>query len=151
MIPLNSDFTRGLFKFGSCLLLFITSVLFKIVLIVSSFFKISILFFKMPNASLFFGLYVDIKGVMFSSFFSWTLNKSSLGISKALVIPDFIICNGYFLSIKVVVSSFKWVSSVDLFEINIQSLHAKEKGMLIFVCFGWHELEFKYCLESVAL
>ena len=85
MIPLNSDFTRSLFKFGSCLLLFITLVLFKIVLIVSSFFKISILFFKMPKASLFFGLYVDIKGVMFSSFFSWTLNKSSLGISTALV------------------------------------------------------------------
>ena len=90
LISLNLDFTRSLFKFGSCLLLFITLVLFKIV-IVSSFFKISMLFFKMPKASLFFGLYVDIKGVMFSSFFSWTLNKSSLGISKALVIPDFII------------------------------------------------------------
>ena len=49
------------------------------------------------------------------------------------------------------VSSFKRVSSVDLFEIIVQSLHAKEKGMLIFVCFGWHELKFKYCLESVAL
>ena len=98
MISLNSDFTRSLFKFGSSLLHFITLVLFKIVLIVSSFFKISILlvFFKMQKASLFFGLYVDIKGVMFSSFFSWTLNKSSLGISKALVIPDFIICSGFF-------------------------------------------------------
>ena len=101
MISLNSDFTRSLFKFGSCLLLFITLVLFKFILIVSLFFKISILFFRMPKASLFFGLYVDIKGVMFSLFFSWTLNKSSLGISKALVIPDFIICSGYFLSIKV--------------------------------------------------
>ena len=87
---------------------------------------------------------------MFSSFFFWTLNKSSLGISKALVIPDFIICSGYFLSIKVVVSSFKRVSSVDLFEIIVQSLRAKEKGMLIFVCFRWQELKFKYCLESVA-
>ena len=56
-----------------------------------------------------------------------------------------------FFSIKVVVSSFKQVSSVDLFDIIVQSLHAKEKGMLIFVCFGWHELKFKYCLESVAL
>ena len=83
----------------------------------------------MPKASIFFGFYVDIKGVMFSSFFSWTLNKSSLGISKALVIPDFIICSGYFLSIKVVVSSFKRVSSVDLFEIIVQSLRAKEKGV----------------------
>ena len=53
-----------------------------------------------------FGLYVDIKVVMFSSFFSCTLNKSSLGISKALVIPDVIICCGYFLSIKVVAISF---------------------------------------------
>ena len=66
--------------------------MFKIVLVVSSFFKVSILFFEMPKASLFFGLYVDIKGVMFP-FFSWTRNKSSLGISKALVIPDFIICS----------------------------------------------------------
>ena len=104
----------------------------------------------MPKASLFFGLYVDIKDVNFSSFFSWTL-KFSLGMSKALVIPDFIICSGYFLSIYVVVSSFKRVSSVDLFEIIVQSLRAKEKGTLIFVCFGWHELKFKYCLESVAL
>ena len=100
-------------------MLFITLVLFEIVLTVSSFFKISILFFKMPKASLFFGLYVAIKGVMFSSFFSWTLNKSSLGISKPLVIPDFIICSGYFLSSKVVIRSFKRVSSVDLFEITV--------------------------------
>ena len=60
--------------------------------------------------------------------------------SKALFIPDFIICSGYFLSIKVVVSSFKRVSSVDLFEIIVQSLRAKEKGMLIVLCFGWHIL-----------
>ena len=60
----------------------------------------------------------------------------SLGISKALVIPDFIICSGYFLSIKVVVSSFKRVSCVDVFEIIVQNLRAKEKGILIFVCFG---------------
>ena len=71
LIPLNSNFTSSLFKFGSCLLLFITLVLFKIVLTVSLFFKISISVFKMPKASLFFGLYVDIKGVMFFSFFSW--------------------------------------------------------------------------------
>ena len=151
MVPLNSDFTRRLFKFGSCLLLFFTLVLFKIVPIVSSFFKISILFFKMPKASLFFELYADIKMLCFTSFFSWTLNKSSLGIFKALVIPDFIIFSGYFLSIKVVVSSFKRVSSVDLFKIIVQSLRVKENGMLIFVCLGWHALKFKYCLESVAL
>ena len=90
----------------------------------------------MPKASIFFGFYVDIKGVMFSSFFSWTLNKSSLGISKALVIPDFIICSGYFLSIKVVVSSFKRVSSVDLFEIIVQSLRAREKGVNFFFFLG---------------
>ena len=40
---------------------------------------------------------------------------------------------------------------MDLFEIIVQRLCAKEKGMLIFVCFWWHELKFKYCLESVAL
>ena len=105
----------------------------------------------MPKASLFFGLYVDIKGVMFSSLFSWTLNQSSLGISKDLVIPDFIICSGYFLSIKVVVCSFKRVSSEDLLEIIVQSLRAKQMGMLIFVCFGWLELKLKYCLESLDL
>ena len=85
------------------------------------------------------------------SFFFWTLNKSSLGISKAVVIPEFIICSGYFLSINVVVSSFKRLSSIDLFEVIVQSLRAKEKGMLILGCFGWHELKFKYYLESVAL
>ena len=86
-----------------------TIVLFKFFFIVSSSFKMSILFFKMPKTSLFFGLYVEIKGFMLYSFFSWTPNKSFLCIS------DFIICSGYFLSIKVAVSSFKPVPSMDLF------------------------------------
>ena len=68
------------------------------------------------------------------------LYKSFLGISKVLVIPDIIICSGYFLSIKVEVSAFKPVPSMDLFEIIIHCLRAKVKGVLDIVCFGWHEI-----------
>ena len=33
----------------------------------------------------------------------------------------------------------------------MQIRFAKLYGMLVFVCFGWQELKFRYCLESVSL
>ena len=67
LFSLNSDFIKMRLRFGSWRLPFMNFVFFIILFIVLSCLKIFIFAFNIPNTSLFFGLYVEINGVMFIS------------------------------------------------------------------------------------
>ena len=74
-------------RFGSWRLTFMNSVFFIILLIVSSCLKIFIFAINIPNTSLFFGLYVEINGVLFIPTSLYVLNKVFLGILIVFKMP----------------------------------------------------------------
>ena len=82
---------------------------------------------------------------------SLTVRRLLLEICNALKNPVFTTCIGYFLSIKDEANSFRRTLRTLISETMVQILRAKENGMLTFMCFGWHDLKFRYCLESVDL
>ena len=79
---------------------------------------------------------------------SLTVRRLLLGICNAFKNPVFTTCIGYFLSIKDEANSFRRTLRTLISETMVQILRAKENGMLTFVCFGWHDLKFRYCLDS---
>ena len=87
LFSLNSDFIKMRLRFGSWRLPFMNLVFFIILFIVLSCLKIFIFAFNIPNTSLFFGLYVEINGVMFISTSLCVFNKVFLGISIAFKMP----------------------------------------------------------------
>ena len=138
-------------RFGSWRLPFMNLVFFIILFIVLSCLKIFIFAFNIPNTSLFFGLYVEINGVMFISTSLCVFNKVFLGISIAFKMPVLITWHGWCLHLKVDASSCRRIFSIFESETIVQILRASEKGMFVLVVFGWQELKLRYCFESVLL
>ena len=75
-----------------------------------------------------------------------------------LLFKDFIVfmlssirAGGYFCFKRKDFNSSSLTSKVFSCDIIIFSLRAKLYGMLFLVCFGWHDVWSKYCLESVGL
>ena len=50
-----------------------------------------------------------------------------------------------------ILKSFKCIFSNFSFVTMLQILLTNEYGILVFVCFGWHEMKRRYCLLSVGL
>ena len=94
---INSDFVRRRLRFGSCLLHFTIFVPLKIFDMVSSKVRTSMLFLIIPNTSLFFGLWVEIKGSISSGSLLLTSKSLSLGIDIAFWMPALMTSVGYFL------------------------------------------------------
>ena len=67
----------------------------------------------------------------------------------ARTIPVLTTSAGYFLLIRILANSTKRFLRINLSETIMQILRAKENGMFILVCLGWHDLKLRYCLESV--
>ena len=82
------------FRFGSWRLPFMNLVFFIILFIVSSCLKIFIFALNIQNTSLFFGLYVEINGVMFIPTSLCVFNKVFLGILIAFKMPVLITWSG---------------------------------------------------------
>ena len=98
---LNTDFVNMRFRFGSCHLHLTILVSLNIFDMVSSVFRISMLFLIIPNTSLFFGLCVEIKGNISSVSLLFTSRSLALGIDIAFLIPALMILVGYFLCVSV--------------------------------------------------
>ena len=94
LFSLTSDFIKMRLRFGSWRLPLMNLVFFIILFIVLSFLKIFIFSFNIPNTSLFFGLYVEINGVMFIPTSLCVFNTVFLVIAIAFKMPVLITWSG---------------------------------------------------------
>ena len=92
----NFALVISIFKFGGCRLLFIIFEVERASRIVWSLFKMCMLFLKIPNISVLFGLKVETYGSTSSSFFVCVhvLKSESLGIDLAFFMPSEITVSG---------------------------------------------------------